>query len=163
MSQASSKSLKASSDPDGGRTSAPVVLLMNDALTTALREFRRLVKRCRSQGDAESIHRLRIQSRRMVVWCDLLHSLDAGSGTQEARRCIKKLLRALARVRDAQVQQELLKKVPRRWTAATSTRWILSITALSRLALQVRMARGVLKAMGPGVWQARSAVRLRRL
>ncbi|MEN9676126.1 MAG: hypothetical protein RIS76_2022 [Verrucomicrobiota bacterium] len=118
MSKASSRSQKPSSDPDVGRTSAPVVLLMNDALTSALREFRRMVKRCRSQGDVQSIHRLRIQSRRMVVWCDLLHSLDAGSGTHEARRCIKKLLRALARVRDAQVQRELLKKVPRRWAAA---------------------------------------------
>jgi triphosphatase len=118
MSTASKTVRKRDSDDAAGKASVRAASSMNVALTSALREFRRMVKRCRSQGDVESIHRLRIQSRRMVVWCDLLHSLDAGSGTQEARRCLKKLLRALARVRDAQVQRELLKKVPRRWTAA---------------------------------------------
>ena len=85
------------------------------ALSKDLRDFRRRLKVCRHRPDAEAIHQLRVQTRRMVVWCDLLGGLDADHHQiREARRRLKKLLRSLARLRDLQVQVILLTSVPKR-------------------------------------------------
>ncbi|MBL9173281.1 MAG: CHAD domain-containing protein [Verrucomicrobiales bacterium] len=76
-------------------------------------DFRRRVRRCRDSGDARAIHELRVQSRRLVVWCELLESLGGGRRAREARRRVKKLLRSLARLRDLHVQREWLSRAPR--------------------------------------------------
>ena len=76
-------------------------------------EFRRRVRRCRDSGDSRSIHELRVQSRRLAVWCELLESLGGGRRAREARRRVKKLLRSLARLRDLHVQRGLLTGAPK--------------------------------------------------
>lgn len=76
-------------------------------------EFRRRVRRCRDSGDARAIHELRVQSRRLAVWCELLESLGGGRRARDARRRVKKLLRSLARLRDLHVQRGLLAGAPR--------------------------------------------------
>lgn len=85
---------------------------MRTSLESALKEFRRQVRHSRRRGDAASIHRLRVVSRRLVVWCELLEILGAGSRASEARRRVKRMLRSLARLRDLHVQRQLLATVP---------------------------------------------------
>lgn len=76
-------------------------------------DFRRRVRLCRNSGEARAIHELRVQSRRLAVWCELLESLGGGRRAREARRRVKKLLRSLARLRDLHVERELLARAPR--------------------------------------------------
>jgi len=92
--------------------------LLSASLAAAVRDFQRRLKRCRRHRDAESIHQLRVQSRRLAVCCDLLDALGGGAPVSKARRRVKKLLRSLARLRDTQVQQDLFRSVPARLDSA---------------------------------------------
>ena len=77
-------------------------------------DFRKRVRRCRHELDVRSVHHLRIQARRLVVWCELLAALGAGNHAVEARRRVKRLLRSLGRLRDLHVQRDLLEGAPKR-------------------------------------------------
>lgn len=77
-------------------------------------DFRKRVRRCRDELDVRSVHNLRIQARRLVVWCELLAALGAGNHALEARRRVKRLLRSLGRLRDLHVQRDLLVGAPKR-------------------------------------------------
>lgn len=88
------------------------------AMKEAVREFRRCVRTCRRKDSPEAVHRLRVQARMLMVWCEMMEALAPGSRAPEARRKLKKLLRTLARLRDIQVQLNLLKSVPDRLAPA---------------------------------------------
>ncbi len=79
-----------------------------------LRWFRTQLRSCRRKSSAESVHELRVASRRLVVWSDWLLALDRGISPPRARRRLKALLRGLSRMRDCQVHQSLLGQVPLR-------------------------------------------------
>lgn len=93
----------------------------------SLRLFRRQLRRCRRRLDADSVHDLRVAARRFMVWCDLLAWLQAEASVTVARRRVKRLLRALAALRDLQVQLELLQAMPRAAMAGVRVcrRWYL--------------------------------------
>ena len=79
-----------------------------------LRRFRRQLRSCRRKSSAESIHQLRVASRRLLVWSDWLLALDRGISPPRARQRLKALLCGLSRMRDCQVHQSLLGLVPLR-------------------------------------------------
>lgn len=78
-----------------------------------MQQFHRQLKRCRHRQNPDLVHDLRVESRRLRVWCDLLVSVKAGPSVPAARREVKRLWRSLARLRDTQVQLELLQQMPK--------------------------------------------------
>lgn len=97
----------------GDKTASEVWLAyLTASVGEATQKFRRRLKRCRTRNDSNSIHELRVEARRLLVWCDLLRWLRPGGTANTTRRELKRLLRLLARLRDTQVQLELLEAAP---------------------------------------------------
>ncbi len=112
---------KASGKGTAGRKKAPEAgrAYLTASARQAAQKFRRRLKRCRTRDDPDSIHELRVEARRLLVWCDLLLWLRPGGIAGSTRRELKRLLRLLARLRDTQVQLELLEQAPVSLHAAT--------------------------------------------
>ncbi len=77
-----------------------------------LQRFKKLLHRCRRRSSLESVHELRVVTRRLGVWSDWLVALDPSESPPRARRRLRSLLHALSRIRDCQVHQALLDHVP---------------------------------------------------
>lgn len=88
------------------------ILRLAEVIHTDTREFRRQLRRCCGKPKSSTVHDLRVASRRLMVWCDLLKWLGVESMVSGVRRDLKRLFRALARLRDTQVQLELLSNAP---------------------------------------------------
>src|SRR5262245_25185274 len=68
------------------------------------RKFRRTFKRCRREFSVRDVHRLRIESRRLLSLLDLVEPITRAKPTEKARRRFKKSLRTSSALRDTQVQ-----------------------------------------------------------
>jgi CHAD domain-containing protein len=77
-----------------------------------VRAYRRELARCRSRLGRGPVHDLRIAIRRLLVCLELLGA--AGGGPSGAEVQLRRQLRALGRVRNAQIQLKLLGKGPPR-------------------------------------------------
>jgi CHAD domain-containing protein len=62
------------------------------------------LRRCRKRLSEKSVHKLRIETRRLLAQLELLRSLIAGREYRKAQRGLKRQLRASTLLRDAQVQ-----------------------------------------------------------
>jgi CHAD domain-containing protein len=79
-----------------------------------LKRFRKRLRACRQRCSRESIHELRVVTRRLVVWSDWIAALEPRVSPPKARKRLKALLHGLSRIRDCQVHQTLLGTVPKR-------------------------------------------------
>ena len=68
------------------------------------RGFRRAFKQCRREGSEPSVHALRVAVRRLIATLEVLGAVLAVEEVREARRNLKKLLRALSPLRDAHIR-----------------------------------------------------------
>ena len=85
------------------------------AVDQDIRCFRKQLRRCRRRRSMESVHELRVATRRLLVWSDWLNAMDQGKPPPKARKRLRALFRGLSRMRDCQVHQTLLERVPERF------------------------------------------------
>ncbi len=91
------------------------------AVQRDLQRFKKLLHRCRRRSSLESVHELRVVTRRLGVWSDWLVALAPSESPPRARRRLRSLLHALSRIRDCQVHQALLDHVPVRLQSVAKT------------------------------------------
>jgi CHAD domain-containing protein len=77
---------------------------LRQLLKGAWKDYQRSFRRCRVKLSAGSVHRLRVESRRLLALLALLETLVGPEAIAPPRRLVKKGLRLLARLRDTQVQ-----------------------------------------------------------
>lgn len=73
------------------------------------RRYRRRLARCQARFSEDSVHELRIETRRMLALLDLFRTLDVGDALKKLRRVYKERLDAFDELRDTHVQLLLLK------------------------------------------------------
>lgn len=73
------------------------------------KDFRRRWRKCRSKPSESAVHALRVEARRLLAELELLTGLGLEPLASPIREPIRKLLSALSKLRDTQVQRELLK------------------------------------------------------
>jgi CHAD domain-containing protein len=73
-------------------------------LKTGWQNYRTSFTGCRREFSEASVHRLRVESRRLLALLNLLEPLVGETPVELPRHFVKKLLRRLARLRDTQVQ-----------------------------------------------------------
>ncbi len=73
------------------------------------RRYRRRLARCQARFSEDSVHELRIETRRMLALLDLFRALGIGDALKKLRRVYKKRLDAFDELRDTHVQLLLLK------------------------------------------------------
>ncbi len=87
--------------------------LLLDSLDDRWRTFRTELKRCQKQYSAESVHDLRVATRRLISTLELLASIYPKGNLRKARRTLKRHLEMFGPLRDAQVQLlSVYKKLP---------------------------------------------------
>src|SRR5689334_13967508 len=77
--------------------------LLLDRLEKNWREYRSELKRCREEFSNETVHDLRVASRRLVAILRLLHSIAPRPRLQKTIRILKEQLDELDDLRDTQV------------------------------------------------------------
>jgi CHAD domain-containing protein len=88
--------------------------------------YRRQLNRCLRRRDADAVHDLRVESRKLLTWLNLFRALGLGKTVRPARRQVRRLLHDLAPLRDTQVVLECLNGVPKSLRADTKSlrrRW----------------------------------------
>jgi CHAD domain-containing protein len=78
-------------------------------LISAFKAFRRRWRKCRSKPSEKAVHELRVECRRLLAELELLSALGLVTPVEGIRLATRKLLSALAKLRDAQVQRAYLK------------------------------------------------------
>jgi CHAD domain-containing protein len=87
---------------------AEVGPFLSQGLKTKWMACRDRLEQCRSDFSNESVHELRVASRRLAAHLVLIESISRGSDIQKIRRALKQWLSALRDLRDAQVQRKFL-------------------------------------------------------
>jgi CHAD domain-containing protein len=118
--QMSPRTSAPSRDSDAAAKSLPQ--RFNATLRGHWRNYRRIFKRCRREFSMGDVHRLRIESRRLLSLLDLVVPIAGAKQTDKARRRFKKTLRTSSSLRDTQVQLQMLKKELRPIAGATAIR-----------------------------------------
>jgi CHAD domain-containing protein len=162
-----SKSLKDSA-PEGSRggnptgdLSAPVAALdtasrWEEAFRDGWRKYRLKLRKCRREFAPATVHDLRIALRRLIATVEAASRLMACPGLKKLRRGLKKKLGWMGRLRDAQVQGQLLEQFQKQWppTAAFAKRLLEKEARLSRRVrqkLKARAGEGAIQAAGKKV------------
>lgn len=70
--------------------------------------FQRRWRKCRTKPSESAVHALRVEARRLLAELELLSGLGLDAEAGPLGQPIKKLLSALSKLRDVQVQRELL-------------------------------------------------------
>ena len=78
--------------------------LLLAALQTRWRVFLRQLGRCRLRCSEPAVHDLRVSTRRLIAALDLLAAVSPLSHAAKARQQLKRLLKSMGPLRDAQVQ-----------------------------------------------------------
>jgi CHAD domain-containing protein len=68
------------------------------------KDYLKSFRRCRAKFSKDSVHRLRVESRRLLAVLNLLETLVDRFAVAQSRHLIKKSLRGLGKLRDTQVQ-----------------------------------------------------------
>ena len=68
------------------------------------KDYLKSFRRCRAKFSKDSVHRLRVESRRLLALLNLLETLVGRAPVAQPRRLLKKNLRGLGSLRDTQVQ-----------------------------------------------------------
>lgn len=88
-------------------TPPAVQQLLTQSLRKHWHRHQKLRRRCRQKTAAESVHELRIATRRLLAHLELLAVLPAGLELAKARRALKRELKVSSSLRDAHVQLRL--------------------------------------------------------
>jgi CHAD domain-containing protein len=88
---------------------------MELALDERWRRYRKAFDRCRKKFSEDSVHQLRVETRRLIALLDLLHPLIKQKDLEAVRRGLKKFFRRFARLRDTQVQLAFVEQRRRRF------------------------------------------------
>lgn len=93
---------------DDGRAAPRPLDPLRSRLSAALRrhwkDYRRAFKQCRRKLSEGSVHKLRVEGRRLMSLLHLVDPLVSPGLTEKVHRRFKKILNALAPLRDTQVQ-----------------------------------------------------------
>jgi CHAD domain-containing protein len=79
------------------------------------RRYRKAFARCGEKFSEDSVHQLRVETRRLLALLDLLDSLIDRDELRLIRRAVKKFFRRFTRLRDTQVQIQFVDKHRRRF------------------------------------------------
>jgi CHAD domain-containing protein len=97
--------------PISARThSLSITHLLAISLGNRWQVYRDEHRRFREQVSEESVHELRVASRRLLAQLDLLAGISHGGKTEKARRMLKRCLKNLSGLRDIQVQRLFIEK-----------------------------------------------------
>lgn len=84
-------------------------------LAESIRRHEKAMRRCRKRLSEKSVHKLRIETRRLLAQLEMLRSLIPGRTFRKGQRGLKKQLRASTFLRDAQVQlAQVRRRLPER-------------------------------------------------
>ena len=72
--------------------------------------YQQELRRCRKQFSEDSVHELRVATRRLMALFTLLSCLSGGEAGEEARRELKRRLKTLNELRDTHVQRLFLEE-----------------------------------------------------
>jgi CHAD domain-containing protein len=78
---------------------------LDGVLAEAWRAYRRMFKRCREAPSSESIHQLRVLTRRLQALLDLVGATLAGVPTERFTALLKPSFKAAGRIRDVQLMR----------------------------------------------------------
>jgi CHAD domain-containing protein len=81
------------------------------------RKYRKAFDRCHRKFSEDSVHQLRVETRRLLALLDLLDALVGGKELSALRRVLKGFFDSFARLRDTQVQLSFVVKHRRRFSA----------------------------------------------
>ncbi len=95
-----------------------------ESLAHDLAAFRRSLHECRRQPNTESVHDLRVLSRRLMGWCDSWNALDPHEDLTKNRHQLQRLRRKLADLRDIQVQLEQVEDLPKPARTPSLAGWL---------------------------------------
>jgi CHAD domain-containing protein len=76
---------------------------LDRAFKSAWRSYRRAFKRCQKKLSKATVHRLRVETRRLLALVDLFDPLLAGDSSASVSRLFQQPFKASGRLRDAQV------------------------------------------------------------
>jgi len=93
------------------RPQADLRALMVDSLHDRWRSFRAELKRCRKKHSEESVHDLRVATRRLMSTLELVDRVHPEADLRKARRTLKKQLDLFGPLRDVQVQLLTVEKM----------------------------------------------------
>lgn len=102
--------------PSGRATRPPKPLpdfrgLLLDSLDDRWRTFRAELKRCQRKYAEESVHDLRVATRRLISTLELIASIYPEGNLRKARRALKRHLETFGPLRDVQVQLLSIEKM----------------------------------------------------
>jgi CHAD domain-containing protein len=116
MNRRTSKSAAGTRRRAGAEPPAPAQGAGVSPFAEGILRHEKALRRCRKRLSEKSVHRLRIETRRLLAQLELLRSLIPVRRYRKARRGLRRQLRASTLLRDAQVQllqvEELLPKRP---------------------------------------------------
>jgi CHAD domain-containing protein len=103
--------IQAARIPSASRNPGPdASACLADTLRERWRRYRKAYGQCRKEFSEDSVHQLRVETRRLIALLDLLDSLIHREELDALRRALKKSFRRLARLRDTQVQLLFVEK-----------------------------------------------------
>lgn len=107
-------------------TAMPDVLKhLADSLAAQRRRYRKRVRRCQQRFSAESVHDVRVESRRLLAALALLRAFLPERDLKKARRTLKQHLDTFDQLRDTQVQLAYVQQMPRSFPMADKFRaWL---------------------------------------
>jgi CHAD domain-containing protein len=91
---------------------------LEHSLDERCRKYRKAFDRCRRKFSEDSVHQLRVETRRLLALLDLLDRLVSGKEHDALRRLLKALFDSSASLRDTQVQWLFVQKHRRRFPEA---------------------------------------------
>lgn len=104
---------------------ATVAVHLAERVGAARRRYGKRLQRCQEKYSAESVHRLRVETRRLLALLDLLEAAQFGCRLKKVRKTFKKRLDAFDELRDTQVQMRLLQPLWREFPEARPFRqWL---------------------------------------
>ena len=89
-------------------TPGAIGLCLSDSLRSRWESLAEQHRRLQEEFSEETVHEVRVASRRLMAQCDLLKSVAPGAAVDKARRTLKRQLKAFSAVRDVQVQRDFV-------------------------------------------------------
>lgn len=87
-----------------------VGLCLSDSLRSRWESYAEQHRRFQEEFSEETVHELRVASRRLTVQCDLLKSVAPSAAVDKARWILKRRLKALSALRNVQVQRNFVER-----------------------------------------------------
>ena len=105
--------------------SAKLAVHLAERVGVARRRYGKRLERCQKKYSPVSVHRLRVETRRLLALLDLLEAARFGCRLKKVRKTFKKRLDAFDELRDTQVQMRLLRPLWRNFPEAQPFRkWL---------------------------------------